>query len=109
MSKRKPHTFSKEEMAKYNAVGDPEYRHLSCHAPWRSLYFGIQGALVCVATIQKIYWGTMVKASILDLWRGEKAQSIRREFQQSSNGEGVVAAPNLYKQNNVEGLLAKIR
>ena len=108
MSNRKPHTFSKEEMAKYNVSRDPEYRHLSCHAPWRSLYFGIQGSISMCCYNQKDLLGYYGQGqSILDLWRGEKAQSIRREFSNRQMAKGCSRCAQLIKQNNVEGLLAK--
>ena len=104
MSNRKPHTFSKKEMAKYNASRDAEYRHLSCHAPWRSLYFGIQGSISMCCYNQKDLLGYYGQGqSILDLWRGEKAQSIRREFSSRQMAEGCSRCVQLIKQNNVEG------
>ena len=45
--------------------------------------------------------------SILDLWRGEKAQSIRREFSNRQMAEGCSRCAQLIKQTMLKGYLQK--
>lgn len=99
--------FSKEEIAGYNKIRNPIFRHVTCNASWRSMYFGIAGTVTMCCYNQKEKLGWYAPGDkLLDIWHSDKAKALRRQFSQNSVAKGCDRCAQEIHSGNYEGLLS---
>lgn len=69
--------LSQEGIYAYNAQRPIGSQNTFCYAPFKSMYFGLEGKVYACCFNQKHVMGTYPNNSIKDIWEGEEANKLR--------------------------------
>lgn len=98
--------FPADRLRDYSHHRPAVYRHLTCHAPWRSMYFGISGSVTacCYNHSQPLGWygaGTR----LADIWQSVQAEALRAQFDEAHMATGCDRCASQLEAGNFEGML----
>lgn len=83
------------------------YREMVCHAPFVNLNFEQSGSVRACCYNFKHVLGTWPINSIGEIWRGEKANELRKYIRENNLGGGCLECGNMIVSGNHQGVRAK--
>lgn len=98
--------FPADRLSAYREHRPAAYRHLTCHAPWRSMYFGISGMVTacCYNHSQPLGWYEAGKP-LAGIWRSAQAEALRAQFDEAHMANGCGRCAKQLEAGNYEGML----
>ena len=94
-------------LAQYAASRTSTYKFIVCHAPFVNLNFEQNGNVRACCYNTKDILGTWPAQSIQEIWRGEKAVTLRNHIRVNDLGGGCTECGNMIIAGNNQGVRAK--
>ncbi|MBL4577857.1 MAG: radical SAM protein [Flavobacteriales bacterium] len=97
--------LSKETVAKYGAAR-PRSEHVLCYAPFKNMYFGIDGSATACCYNRTHSFGSFPEQSIHEMWFGAKADELREHIKCNDLSKGCQGCQYLLNVGNYTGTQA---
>ncbi len=78
-----------------------------CHAPFKSIFFGMRGNLMTCCFNRMYNLGTYPEKSIKEIWFGEKADTLREAIKKNDLSLGCQLCGHMLAAKNFEGIPIK--
>jgi MoaA/NifB/PqqE/SkfB family radical SAM enzyme len=93
-------------LSEYNKIRKTENKEIFCHAPFTNMNFEQNGNVTVCCYNRKHILGTYPKASLNDMWYGEKADQLRRYMKSNVLPKGCEICNMQFQSKNFGGLRA---
>ena len=98
--------LTKETLKAYkNSRVRPE--HILCYAPFKNLYFGLDGKATACCYNRDHVLGTFPQQTIKDIWFGDKAEQLREYIKYNDLSLGCIGCKHHLEGKNFSGVQAK--
>ena len=91
----------------FNKARPADAGKMLCHAPFKSIYFGMGGKLFACCLNRVHTLGTYPQQSIKDIWSGTKANELRAAIKENDLSKGCQICGHLLAAGNFEGIAIK--
>ncbi|MCK9612244.1 MAG: radical SAM protein [Bacteroidales bacterium] len=98
----------KDLLKQYNATRDPFQTHIFCHAPFRSLFFSLNGNVYTCCANKKFVVGKYPKRSPREIWFGRKINRLRKKLISNNLSLGCNSCAENIKMGNFNIMASKI-
>jgi MoaA/NifB/PqqE/SkfB family radical SAM enzyme len=96
--------IEKQYIKSYNKVRKKSKQHLLCHAPFKNLYFQMDGNVITCCNNRFYSLGKYPENSLADIWNGEKIKKLRNYIANNDLSLGCNFCYTCIKANNFRGM-----